>query len=377
MKNFSGRIMNFRSTTKSAPDQNLPDFIDRFLKYYGAVVEKKEEGFEVLLPEKLCTILGTTEHIFIPTESEFVPGKESGFSPDNVLFINYGSEPLEKIVNAVCSQVPLLVCQLQFNYLKSGGFEALIKETLTFSGSVGKIESWATVNTNYVFLTCKYLAQSDEQKEGLFSLAFSLDTGARILGMTEGFFFAEKTYPKHRGSFDWENEQIGRIMASVEKSAEEVVINEISSFQESMNRRFRRDVTNLLEYYDGLENEMKMSLERTGLSDQLIRDRQEKIAQIPEELARKKEDLYKKYSIRIKIQPCTVMVVTTPAVKVLYRASIGKKAKSLSLIYNPVSKAIDPLICEGCGRTTANILFCDRLHILCPHCGSYCPVCRT
>ena len=128
MKNFSGRIMNFRSTTKSAPDQNLPDFIDRFLKYYGAVVEKKEEGFEVLLPEKLCTILGTTEHIFIPTESEFVPGKYSGFSPDNVLFINYGSEPLEKIVNAVCSQVPLLVCQLQFNYLKSGGFEALIKK---------------------------------------------------------------------------------------------------------------------------------------------------------------------------------------------------------------------------------------------------------
>ena len=120
---------------------------------------------------------------------------------------------------------------------------------------------------------------------------------------------------------------------------------------------------------------MTLNLEKSGLSDESIQDRKEKIAQIPEEFTRKREDLFKKYSIRVKIEPCTVMVVTAPAVKILYRASIRKKTKTLSMIYNPVIKALDPLICQGCACSTYNIHFCDRLHLLCPDCITHCPVC--
>ena len=58
----------------------------------------------------------------------------------------------------------------------------------------------------------------------------------------------------------------------------ESIAEEIVPFQESMNRRFKRDVANLGEYYASLKEEMEKSLERPGLSDQLIKDRQEKIA---------------------------------------------------------------------------------------------------
>ena len=57
-----------------------------------------------------------------------------------------------------------------------------------------------------------------------------------------------------------------------------------------MNRKFRRDVRNLEEYYRSLEQEMQQSLVRSGLSDQLVQDRRAKIALIPEELARKKAE---------------------------------------------------------------------------------------
>jgi hypothetical protein len=153
-------------------------------------------------------------------------------------------------------------------------------------------------------------------------------------------------------------------------------MREISLFEESMNRRFRRDVTHLEEYYAGLQKEMESSLERSGLSDQLIRERQEKIALIPDEMARKKEDLHKKYSIRLKVVPCALMIVSMPAIQVLCRVSIGKKQKSIPLFYNPVTKNMDPAVCDGCGASTARLAFCDRFHLLCSVCAADCPTCH-
>jgi hypothetical protein len=142
-----------------------------------------------------------------------------------------------------------------------------------------------------------------------------------------------------------------------------------------MNRRFRRDVTHLEEYYAGLEKEMKASLARSGLSEQLVRERQEKIALIPGEMARKKDDLFKKYSIRLKVVPCALMIVSTPALQVLCRVSVKKKQKSIPLFYNPVTKTMDPAVCDACGAGTTRVSFCDRFHLLCPACAGGCPVC--
>jgi hypothetical protein len=121
---------------------------------------------------------------------------------------------------------------------------------------------------------------------------------------------------------------------------------------------------------------MKSSLERSGLSDQLIMERQEKIALIPDEMARNKDDLYKKYSIRLKVVPCAMMIVSMPAIQVLCRVSVGKKQKSIPLFYNPVTKGMDPAVCNGCGASTARIGFCERFHLLCPACTARCPVCH-
>ena len=42
------------------------------------------------------------------------------------------------------------------------------------------MKNTATVLTEYLLLTCRFLAQSDEQKEGLMPLAFNLETGAPV-----------------------------------------------------------------------------------------------------------------------------------------------------------------------------------------------------
>jgi hypothetical protein len=144
---------------------------------------------------------------------------------------------------------------------------------------------------------------------------------------------------------------------------------------QSMHRKFRRGVINLGEYYASLEKEMRQRLDRSGLSEQRVQDRLAKIALIPAELARKRDGLFKKYSIRISAVPCAGPLVSTPAVEVLLSVAIGKKQKSLSAFYNPVTKTLDPLVCEGCQSSSTRFSFCAEAHLLCQDCGGRCPIC--
>lgn len=365
MKNYLGKTMSFE------PDQELEHFVYRFLENHGALLERNEQGFEALLPESLSRLLETSEYVRINRGS----ASASDPASKDVYSINYGSHLLEKMVHAACGLVPLLYCQLKFGYLKSAGFGRLIKEQFDFHGSVGKVESTATIKTEYLFLTCRYVAQSDEQKEGLVRLIFNLETGAFVPDMAHMLSSAARDFKTRKKAAVWGDKQIKEIMKWVQRQTGDAIAQEIGPFQESMTRRFRRDVANLEEYYTNLKREMEQSLKRPGLSDQLIKDRKEKIALLPDELARKKDDLFKKYSIKVNIEPCTAMLISTPARKILYKTSIGRKRKNLSLIYNPVAKSVDPLVCQGCERSATSIYFCDHLHLLCPGCSDRCPVC--
>lgn len=348
-------------------DQDLERFICTFFQQSGAALETHDKMVEVLLPESLSKQLETDEYIHINRK----PDSGSNTAHE----ITYGSVILEKILNTVCDRVPILACQLEFGYLKSQGFDKLIKECLSFSGSVGTVESHATISTDYIFFTCKYLAQSDEQKEGLLNLVFNLETGAHVPDMTHTLTSVAQAPEAKNVNPVQEEKKIEQILKWVEAHAEATISEEIGPFQESMTRRFHRDVANLEEYYSSLAAEMEKSLERPGISDQLIADRREKIDLIPDELERKKDDLFKKYSIDIKVDPCAVMLIRTPAIRLLYRAAIGRKIKNLSLTYNPVTKSVDPLVCQGCHVSTRQIYFCDGLHLLCPKCRHSCPVC--
>jgi hypothetical protein len=353
-------------TMKFDSDQSLERFVCRFLENRGAMIEKSSQGFDVLLPDYLSNLLETPEFIQIDKD----PDSGSGYS------FNFGSTLLEKIVNAACETAALVECDLHFDYLKSQGFDKLIRNQFTFHGAVGKVESFAEVRTEYFLMTCKYLAQSDEQKEGLIRLIFNLETGARIEDMEQNIRLSVNEFQTKEKPVSWKEGKIRKIIGWVERHTKAARKEEIAPFQDSMNRRFRRDVASLEEYYIDLEQEMTKSLERPGLSGQLIQDRQKKIGLLPDELARKTDDLFKKYSIRVNIKLCGAMLIRTQAVKVLYRLSVGRKQHRLTLIYNPANKSMDPMVCKGCDASTFSVNFCRYLHPLCPNCSHECPVCK-
>jgi hypothetical protein len=349
-----------------SPDNRLSRFVEDFFRLYGAEMDIGRDRMEVLVPEKLADSLGTPDHFQLQTG----PNAQGDFA------VGYGTLLLEKILGHVGGTVPVAECTLHFNYIKSQGFDRLIADSFTFAGASGTVENMASATTRYVICFCRYTAQSDEQKEGMISLCFNLETFAPTPGMEDALYLAEKRFVSGSRNTVLEKAEIDRLVRAVRKSAPATLAHEIEPFQASMNRRFKRDVENLNEYYAGLKREMEDSLKRPGLSDQLISERKEKIRLIPDEIEKKTDDLYKKYSIRTALALCGAVIVHTPVVKVRYKVSVGRKTTSLSLTYNPGLKTMDPVVCEGCGAGTFVAGFCDALHVLCMQCRSRCPKCK-
>jgi len=361
MKSFLERTMN------SDPENELMRFAARFLGSRGAILEGKNGELEAVLPEELSELLEVPEYFRIKSDS--------GDETTDTYSIHYGSTLIEKMIEAASAETPLLSCALRFEYIKSDGFDRLIREQFHFHDLSVRFQSSAKVRTDYLLLTCRYTAQSDEQKEGLIHLGFNHETGAFIPHLADMLSSVDKVF-RTAAQILHDEKRFHQILKQVQKRSREIIMKQIVPFRESMARRFRRDAGHLEEYYRALEKEMRSNLKRQGLSDELIQDRKEKIALLPRELKRKKDDLFKKYSIRIRIAPCAILFITTPAVKILYSMAAPGTRKTLSFIYNPIVKAIDPLVCKGCGASTADIYCCPALHILCTECRKICPVCQ-
>ena len=141
-------------------DSVLDKFAGDFFHLYGAETEKRQNEVLVLLPETLAERLQLNEYIRIKARSD-VKGD---------FVVNYGSEFLEKILDHVCGEVPVIECSLSFDYIKRQGFNRLIRDRFTFNGAIGEVENIADIRSQYILLSFRYMAQSDEQKEGMVSM---------------------------------------------------------------------------------------------------------------------------------------------------------------------------------------------------------------
>ena len=338
---------------------DLRYFVRNFIGTCGGVVEDQGMVLDAVLPEELAAELSVSEYLSLEFGSE---GQGEGK-------IHYGSPLLEKMVGIARDRVPVVDCVLRFDYLKTAGFDRLVQELFHFRNGVLKVAQTAPTLCEYILLHCGYLAQSDEQKEGLISLVYNRESFVDVSAMAEGLAGVETVFANEAAPVELSGREIGKVEKRVQDSGEKILAIQLKDFEASMNRRYRRDVKNLNEYYAALRREMEKNLQRSGLSERLVADRKEKIQLIPAELAAKTDDLFKKYGIRIKLKLCGAMLLKSPVVKILCNVSSGKRKDTITLLYNPVLKSIEPLSCRGCGADTYKPLFREDMKILCPQCG--------
>lgn len=339
--------------------QDLRFFTRDFITTHGGVVDDSSSAMDAVLPRELAERLSVPEYLQL--------GFESDDKEENTVF--YGSPLLENMVNIARERIPIACCALQFDYLKSAGFDNLVQDLFTFGNAVAKVEKAAPTRSQYILLHCHYIAQSDEQKEGLITLVYNRETFTDVSSMASNLNRSDMSFKTVSTPTSLTGKEIDQLETMVRTDTQTCLAAKLSQFEASMNRRYRRDVKNLKEYYQALEQEMKASLERAGQSEQLIAERQEKIALLPTELASKTDDLFNKYSIDVSLKLAGAMLLQSPVVKVFQQISVGRKKGTVSLTYNPVMKTIEPLRCCRCGQATYQPFFTPEIEVRCPRCN--------
>ncbi len=283
----------------------------------------------------------------------------------------YGSPFLDRLIEKAHQEVPIVYGQIEVPYLKKAGFEQLVGRDLIFADGQIRIISRAEARTTYMVLINHYVALSDERKEGLVRLTVQEETGSLIpdfeahLPEFQVTYFEVGKIPPHFPV------HLAKVISLGLKKAQEVTKAELAEFLKSMKRRLQRDIRNTREYFQALEKEMMAAL-KTGRTETHKNERKDKIKALPRELSRKIEDLQHKYQIQVTINGSAALRFLVPVVQLLFQIRYRKFERSARITWNPITRRLDPLLCEHCLETTQVVypwIKDSQIILGCPSCG--------
>lgn len=338
-------------------DPELLAFAGELIEKRGGLIETMPDGVLAILPQDLARTLELPEEVPLGTDD----------AP-----MLYGSRTLDRLIALATGEVPVVYSQIEVPYLKKAGFEELLKKDLSFADGQVRVSARAEARTTYMVLTCRYVALSDERKEGLIQTGVHEGSGALIDGLDQVWldfqpqFFAPGKVPPH---FPIRVEEaVSCAMARARAGIEE----ELAEYLSSMQRRLHRDVSNTREYYDALRREMEASLPYPNLTEGQRQERVDKIGALPAEMARKVEDLKQKYRVEVTVTACAALRLLVNVAQITLALRFRKGERTLRVIWNPLTRRLDPLVCERCRQTITRIHPVGRdkdIDLLCTSCA--------
>jgi len=344
--------------SENSSDPELLSFASEFLQERGALIEPQPDGLVALLPPSLAHMLGLPE--------------ETQLGSDEAPLL-YGSPLLDRLIGLATEEVPVVYGQIEVPYLKKAGFDKLIGQDIRFADGQVRVTTRAEARTTYMVLVCHYLAMSDERKEGLVRMGVHEGTGAVIEDL-------EDLWPEARPAFFPQGKVPPHFPVHLEKafsaamhSARNRTEAELAEFLSSMRRRLRRDVSNTREYYEALRGEMEAGLSHPNLTEAQRQERMAKIRELPDELARKIEDVEQKYQVEVSVTARAAMRFLVDVAQIGLDLRYRKFSRPLRTIWNPITRRLDPLVCDRCLETTRTIYPTtegSEIVLLCPSCST-------
>jgi hypothetical protein len=341
-----------------AADSELLSFSVQVLERHGGLVEQRGDHLLSLLPGPLA------QSLELPEEARL--GGE-GFP------LLYGSPLLDKLIHLATREVPIVYGQVEVSYLKKEGFEKLMEQDLRFQDGQVRLVNRAEARTTYLLLIAHYVALSDERKEGLVRMGTHEASGALIPELEESLanfplqYFEPGQTPSHFPM------RLEKTIAYALQGARVQAESQLAEFFSSMQRRLRRDVRNTREYYEALKGEMEDKVKNPSLGDGQRQERRSKIEALPREMESKIADLEHKYRVQVTLTACAAMRILVPVVQVGVFLRYRKFQRDLQVIWNPLTRRLDPLVCEECQKTMRVLTPRDqgpRVLLLCPSCAA-------
>jgi hypothetical protein len=306
--------------------------------YDGIAEDEDEHVMTVLLPEAIAQQLKLPESSTIATQANI---------PDSV-FISYHSELIQQFSTLLGQRGSVSAIAIQYEgYLKSTGFEKQLLQTLRPQNGLIRLLESKTATTRYLWCHIAYTAEADEKRVGMVSFMINELTRVTPIEIGDALFWKSDQIPVTNPEAI-SGRSLQDLIPLIERTAAQQVKVNLENWQMKLGRAKARDEERLNAYYSTMgqeiQSKMRSRIDQEGKERELAR-----LTVTNQELERKLADLQERYALKVEASLYSVLVIELPTVHLECELVRKKIKRSVTAVWNPFTKVIEPLCCERTG----------------------------
>jgi hypothetical protein len=307
--------------------------------YDGIAEAESDHIMTVLLPATIAKQLKLPETVKLATQASV---------PDSV-FVSYHSDLVQQFSVLLGHRGTVSAIAIQYEgYLKTTGFEKQLLQTLRPQNGLIRFLDAKPATTRYLWCHVSYTAEADEKRVGIVSFIINEQTRVTPIEIGDALFWKSDQLPVENPKAI-PGQALQGLSALIEQAAAQQVKADLTNWQMKLARAQARDEERLRTYYSTISQEIQNRLRSPRLdADGQARER-DRLAATNQELNRKLADLQDRYQLKVDAALYSVLVIELPTVH-LHCELVRKKIKrSITAVWNPFTKVIEPLCCEKTG----------------------------
>jgi hypothetical protein len=328
------------------------EFLTRTFISAGGLVEDTTHGIEAVLPPGEAVRLGLPEAVDIHLAGSD-PAQDQG-----VLDGRIGSPLLERLVSGRLERAPVAAVALP------AGLPTPLPENLPVLLNAVRSRGSERVRTGGRFLNVelRLTLHGEELRSALISLTIRLADGARTEPFRVSGAHTVLTAPldtRERANartalVSWLQQQGPAVHAAALGTLE---------------RRARRDIERLAEYYASLDAEMRKAAQRARSDKERVR-REAKAAALPADLASRRDQLALRIRPRLSARLVAATLVESDVEHFQFTVRRRSREGTVIMDCRMADGVFEGPPCAACGAAALRFYLCDdRLHVLCESCG--------
>ncbi|HYK91361.1 MAG TPA: hypothetical protein VE398_21500 [Acidobacteriota bacterium] len=355
---------------------DLRTLLARALAAEGALVEAIEpEGLEIMATPRL------QEALSLPEWSRVGFGAEL---PAQATRVNFESDWAGRLERLLEGRGRLAQVSLSEHHAPPPRqeFERIIQRDFALQNATFRLGQVEEARAGYLLLVFHVTASSDEKREDLVHLCINESNSAAADDLARPLL-SHLRAQEHRDGAQ-EDDSSGALPAGKLRTRAAGLLmpkirSQFSPFLAGMERRMARDLERLHVYHTDLRREVAERLSdksRRGVNDEALKADRMRLMAIEREYHAKVADLRRKYAMTVEVRFLQALRACMPVRRAEVTLLRRKGSRRTHLDWNPITKRVDRLPCEGCWASPRIYSVCDeRLHWVCTSCLSACPSC--
>jgi hypothetical protein len=339
------------------------DWAKDLLVSRGALVETEEAGaLRALLSAELARALGSSDWLSLRF------GAGAGSDDDG--------EWLERLGRLLPPDARVIGARLRHpRQAPAVDAGAVLDRELAVQNGIYRVLDDRPETARHYFFNFQYTIESDETSLGVWTVC--LNPSARsLIHQPESLLNAVRDDLEEDPEFVIPREELAQLFPMALRGAQPEIRRLAAGIEQSANRRLARDTERIDTYYRDLLRQIDKRLSRRTADPQAAEKERTRAAATQLDRAAKLDDLARKYSLRIRVEPGDVLVAPLPVLEISARLIRTKAERVAKLDWNPALGALESPWCESCfGRAHPLFLCDDRVHFLCRSCQMACPNC--